>query len=65
MSVIMPPTTTGSISVIGSTAHLNSTTFGGGMFHGSSRRTLEVNNDKEYLGKSLTLQETKQAMSFR
>jgi len=50
MSVMMPATTTGSISVIGSTAHLNSTTFGGGMFHGSCRRTLEVNNDNIIVG---------------
>ena len=44
-TVTLPSTTSGTVNVIGNTAYLNTTTYGGGTLHGSCRRILEVDSN--------------------
>ncbi|MFL2800642.1 MAG: hypothetical protein ACJZ8K_04270 [Paracoccaceae bacterium] len=50
VSMRMPSTTTGTVSLLGNTAYLNTRTSGGGVLRGSCRRTLEVNKSNIVIG---------------
>ena len=49
-SVAMPATTTGTITSIGNTAYLNTTTYGGGLVSGSCSRMLAVDKNNIVIG---------------
>lgn len=48
--IYTPPTTTGTVNAIGSTAYVNTTTVGGGYSNWSCTRTLEVNKNNIVTG---------------
>ncbi len=49
-TLAMPSHTTGTANIIGNTAYINTTTYGGGLSHWSCRRTLEVNDSNMVVG---------------